>query len=377
MDDIQPEKKLTESSEITGNEWNISLPRSRIHTLEELIEYCEIDLGVWEVERFVANKWEMAAVLGPRGDERIEVTPLFQVKATLKKRAEMVDARKEIEELKALAFQDAPIPPVADSRPASGNMLELNIPDAHFGKLAWAIETGGPNYDTKIAEELFLHAAETLLQRVSHFQFEEVLVVLGNDILQSDDIEGRTTKGTYVDTDTRYQKTFTVVRNVSIRLIERARQVANRVKVIMVPGNHDTLSVWHLGDSLECYFHRYDDVTIENTPRARKYHQFGKVMLMFTHGDKGKKANYPLLMATEEKEMFGATSYREIHTGHLHKTKLDEELGIKVRILPALCPADAWHAEMALVGNLRSAEAYVWNKDEGLIDIAIYTKREE
>jgi hypothetical protein len=92
---------------------------------------------------------------------------------------------------------------------------------------------------------------------------------------------------------------------------------------------------------------------------------------MFTHGDKGKRNDYPLLMATEQPEMFGQTKYREAHTGHTHQTKLDEQHGVRVRVLPALCEADDWHAENAFVGNLRSAEAYVWNKDEGLINIAI------
>lgn len=369
LDDL----KQPESNEMCGNEWNISLPRTRIHTLEELLEYCKVDLVLWEVEKFICNKWESSS---KNEDGDAVVTPLFQIKANLKKRVEIADARKEIEDLKALAFEFAPLPPPV-IRPAndSGNMLELNIPDAHFGKLAWAVETAGPNYDTKIAEELFLEAAETLLARVSHFTFEQIVLVLGNDLLNSDDQEGRTTKGTYVSTDTRYQKTFAVVRNVCIRLLERLRQIAP-VSVIMVKGNHDALSVWHLGDSLECYFRNYADIAIDNSPRARKYHQFGKVMLMLTHGDKGKANDYPLTMATEEPEMFGATKFRECHTGHRHKTKLDEQHGIKVRILPALCPADAWHSENMFVGNLRSAEAYVWNRDEGLLAIAIYTKKD-
>ena len=36
------------------------------------------------------------------------------------------------------------------------------------------------------------------------------------------------------------------------------------------------------GDSLECFFHNYEDVEIENLPRARKYHEFGNVGLMVT-----------------------------------------------------------------------------------------------
>jgi DNA repair exonuclease SbcCD nuclease subunit len=135
----------------------------------------------------------------------------------------------------------------------------------------------------------------------------------------------------------------------------------------MVSGNHDDLSVWHLGDSLECYFSRYSDVEIFNEPTTRKYHEFGNVLLCFTHGDKGKRADYPLLMAAERPEMFGRTKFREIHTGHTHQTKTEEMHGIRVRTIPSLSPADAWHAENGYVGNQRNAEAYLWNRDEGLV----------
>ena len=356
----------SETSEISGDKWTIALPRTNIHTLEQLVEYCEIDLSVWEVERFVANKWDANAGAG-------ETMPLFQIKAFLKKKAEVVAVRKEIEELKELAKSTARSPKYI-ARPAqiSGNMLEINVPDAHFGKLSWGVETGHENYDTKIAQATFMRALETLLDRTKAHKFDEVLFVVGNDLFNSDDIEGRTTKGTSVSTDGRYHKTFYKVRTTIIASIERLRQVAP-VKVVMVSGNHDELSVWHLGDSLECYFHQYKDVEIDNAPRPRKYHQFGNVMLMFTHGDKGKRADYPLLMATENSVMFGATKYREAHTGHTHMTKLDEQHGVRVRVLPALCPPDDWHSEQGFVCNLRNAEAYVWNRNEGLVGIALYS----
>lgn len=358
-----------ETNEIVGDTWNITLPKTRICTLDQLLEYCEVDLSTWDVERFIVNKWEMGA---KNQDDELVVAPLFQVKATLKKRHEIIAIRHEIESLKEDAKKSARTP-VKIVRPVrvTGNMLELNIPDAHFGKLAWPVETGYEPYDSKIAETIYLRAVETLLDRVKGHDFDEILFVVGNDIFNSDDLESRTTKGTVVTTDGRYHKTFYTVRNTIIRVIERLRVIAP-VKVVMVPGNHDNLSVWHLGDSLECWFHKYTDVAIENTPIYRKYHRFGNVMLMFTHGDKGKRQDYPLLMATEKPEMFGATKYREAHTGHTHMTKLDEQHGVRVRVLPALCPPDDWHAENGFVGNLRNAEAYIWNKNEGLVGMAFY-----
>lgn len=358
------------TSEVSGDTWNLSMPKTRIHTLEELLEYCKVDLSIWEVERFVVNKWEMGYV--DRSNNKAAEHPLYQVKATLKKRAEMVAVRKEIERLKAEAKAFAKVPkPIARKVNHSGNMLEINIPDAHFGKLAWGTETMYENYDSIIAEQMYMRALGTLLERVKGYTFDKIVFVVGNDLFNSDNIENQTTKGTVVTTDGRYHKTFWKVRRVITNCIEILRKIAP-VEVLLVPGNHDNLSVWHLGDSLECYFANYNDVTIENEPTPRKYIEWGNVMLLFTHGDKGKKKEYPQLMAQERSEMWGRTKFREIHIGHTHETKVDEKYGVRTRVLPALCPPDDWHSENGLVGNLRNAEAYVWNEREGLINIAVY-----
>ena len=369
-DVIVDKTEPTEVNEISGDEWTISLPKTRIHTLEELLDYCEVDLSIWAVDRFICNKWEVGA---KNSDGNVEVSPLFHVKAFLSRRKEVESIKKEIEALKELAASYPwPSPTFEINGSPSGLMLEVNLPDTHFGKLAWGIETGHANYDVKIAEIVYWEALETLLSRVTHLKFDQILFVVGNDILNSDDIEGRTTAGTYVSSDCRYHKTFVAVRNIMIKAVERLRQNAP-VKIVIVSGNHDQLSCWHLGDSLEMYFRNYRDVEIDNLPRQRKYHKHGQVMLMLTHGHKGKKSDYPLLMATEQPVMFGATKFRECHTGHVHMTKLDEQHGVRVRVLPALCAPDDWLATNGFVGNLRNAEAYIWSDTEGLIGQVFYT----
>jgi hypothetical protein len=375
-DDIINTAKIkdAETSEVTDSTWAISLPKTRIHTLDQLIEYCKVDLSVWLVEKFLVNKWEVGAK-NKGGDLKVE--PLFQVKAFLSKRKDTETVKKELESLKELAKEFPwPVSIVEQKiKKPSGLLLEVNVPDLHIGKLSWGVETGGPNYDVKIAEATFNRALEVLISRVKGYKFDQVLYILGNDLLNSDDIESRTTAGTYVSSDARYHKTFAVARTMTIKAIQRLKQLAP-VKVIPVYGNHDRLSSWHLADSVEMFFTNDSEVTIDNRPRTRKYHQFGKVLLGFTHGDKGKKTDYPLIMATEEPVLFGSSKYREIHTGHLHKSQLDEQHGVRVRILPALCPADDWHSQNGFVGNIRSAEAYIWDREEGLIGIVFHNEKD-
>jgi hypothetical protein len=360
---------LVETNEVSGNKWEITLPKTRIHTLPQLLEHAKVDTSIWKVDRFVVNCWEMGF---KDSNDKPATQPLYQVKATLVRQVEIADAKAELDSLKTAAKQIAKFPKaIIRSKVDSGLMLEVNLPDLHLGKLSWSKETGFGNYDVKIAVQVFRDALEVLIRRVSHFKFEKIVFITGNDLLHSDNMQGTTTSGTPLDNDCRYHKTFVTARNMMIDAVDRLRLIAP-VKVISCPGNHDKLSAWHIADSLECYFHNYDDVEIDNSPRERKYHQFGEVMLMFAHGNTGKKSNYPQIMAAEEKEMWGNTTYREAHTGHIHQVRTEEQYGVRVRTLPALCEPDAWHSANGYVANLRSAEAYVWSKTEGLVTQAFY-----
>jgi hypothetical protein len=146
--------------------------------------------------------------------------------------------------------------------------------------------------------------------------------------------------------------------------------------VKLIPGNHDVMGVYFLGDSLSCLFHATPDVSIDNAPTLRKYYAYGKNAFMFTHGEKGKATDWPLLFATEQPKMFGSSLFREVHVGHIHQTRVTELHGVKIRVSPALCPPDAWHSDNQYVGNVRGAEAMVYHPEDGLVAQAFYTVKE-
>lgn len=365
--------KPSEEHDKKGDSWLISLNRTRIKSLEELVEHCSIDLRVWQVERWVCNKWEVGAK-----DESgsIKTEPLFQVKAWLKRNSDLAFAVNEFEALKEQAKKfSVKVKGLPRPRIPSGNMLEISIPDIHVGKLAWARETGD-NYDTPIAVKRYSEALDSLVARVSGYKLDEIVLVVGNDMFHVDTRSNTTTGGTPQDTDSRYHKVFKIVRKMITEKIKQLREIAP-VRVVVVSGNHDELTSWHLGDSLECTFEGYEDVTIDNEPCARKFHQFGEVMLMWVHGDKGKRSDYPLIMATSERKMWGKTKFSEIHCGHLHTTRVDEFHGARVRILPSLCGTDYWHSANGYTGNVKCAEGFLWNKEQGLLSIGYHTVNED
>lgn len=80
---VPPEMDLKEVFNIEKDRWDITLPRTRIHTLQQLLEFFEVDLETWEAERFIANKWEVGA---KNAKDELVVEPLYQVKAFLRRK---------------------------------------------------------------------------------------------------------------------------------------------------------------------------------------------------------------------------------------------------------------------------------------------------
>src|SRR5208337_411260 len=166
------------------DKWDFTLV-SRIKSLDELVKQFNVDLSIWGVERFICNSWEMGYT---SLDKSAHAFPLYQVKATFALKRNIVAARQEIEDLKKLAQESAHWPvTVVKETLTSGNSLELLIPDLHAGKFAWHKETLHQDYDTPTAISTYERAVQTILNRSKGYVFDEIVLGVGNDLLNSDD----------------------------------------------------------------------------------------------------------------------------------------------------------------------------------------------
>lgn len=248
-------------------------------------------------------------------------------------------------------------------------LLEISPVDLHVGKYAWG-EESGEDYDIEIAERVFTQAIAEIIERAKGYPLDGIVLVVGNDLLQTDSEAGTTTAGTHVDTDSRYIKSFRRARALNSWAIRRCAEVAP-TRVVVVPGNHDSLTAFHIGEVLEAEFHGVPQVEIDNSPRRRKYLRYGVNLIGWTHGNEEKHADLPLIMAQECPREWGETLHREMHLGHLHKMKEtrftagDSFNGVRVRILPSLCSPDAWHYGKGYVHERRACEAYLFSKVRG------------
>ena len=158
---------------------------------------------------------------------------------------------KELKELAKAEMAEVRKPKKTVKLPEGDILVEISCPDLHVGKLAHSTETGRHPYDVKIAISTFNRALDGLIERTKNYPISEILFIVGNDIFNSDSEDNTTTGGTAVDTDGRFFKTFRQTRKMVVQAVERLRQTA-KVQVLIVPGNHDRQTCYHLGDSLEC-----------------------------------------------------------------------------------------------------------------------------
>lgn len=368
-----------ESLTVKGDVMDVRLDGTRIKTLEELLDYCKVDARVWEVERFVVNKWEVGAV--DRSSHTIIVEPLFQVKAVLRKKKDAATLIQVANELVAYVKEEATKlkPPRIVRETASGResaltvAVEVSVPDIHFGKLVEVAECG-EHYDLREAKSIYLAAVENLVSGVLHFDVEEFILPIGNDMFHVDTLANTTTKGTPQDSTGRITTIFTDVFKFLVEEVVYGVLLtySDSVRIVVVPGNHDELSSFFLGECLSARFHNDDRVIVENQPTSRKYLQYGEVMLMYTHGDGIKRDSLPMIMASERPAMWGTSQFRYAVTGHIHQHTVVDYPGVSVTSIPSLAPSDRWHNKSGYVGQSRFAKATAYHKNMGAVGSSIY-----
>lgn len=263
----------------------------------------------------------------------------------LKKEIEEFASKYSREEIKA--YPSPPKDPV---------LYEISLPDIHYGKLH--------DYNLTDIEDQFMSVVNDLVVKASGLEIDKILLPIGNDGMNSEGMRQSTTKGTPQHDSAGWKQTFRGYWNLIVRAIEMLKQVAP-VHVIVVSGNHDYERMYYAGDVIAGWFRNDSSVTVDNSNESRKYFEYGKNMIMFTHGDNEKPADMPLIMATENPEMFARTTNREAHCGHFHKEQVNEYRGVKVRFIPSICPNDEWHKKMGY-DSKRSGQAYIWNRARGL-----------
>jgi hypothetical protein len=341
-------------------------------TLDELLATFGIPADEWDVVECTPNIWQVGSAHPETGE--ILSAPLYQLKARLKRKAP-ASVEKLVAALLDDIRQDTATRVRVRHKPAPVTLgdphaLEIDLFDLHVGKMAWLPETGS-NYDSRLADEAARAALADLIAQAAPYPVDQIILPIGNDFFHSDTLAGTTTAGTVMDRDTRFHLMFRRGRALAEWMVERCAEVAP-VLVPVIPGNHDELTSFLLGEVLGAVFAHDPRVTVDNGPALRKYYRYGRNFIGWSHGNGEPHAKLPQIMAVERPDDWAASVCREFHVGHLHKSKtvqpvtVDDQTGVTVRIIRSLSGTDAWHARNGYVGGTRGAEAFVYRRSGGL-----------
>lgn len=381
-------------------------------SLEDLLAKAHVDLEEWEVDTYEikSNFWDVTmknierdlVYEGNSRDGFVKEIPggitktnkQFYIKVRLKKRIDFTSTQKFrrelIDEIKNFSPNVKSIPRPKEN---SGNLLEVNMPDLHLGKMSWAEETGFKDYDLKIAVSRYWSAFDFLVGKaVKENVIDQIVFVVGNDLFNSDNNHPypMTTKGTPQQDDSRWQKVFRIGRRLIIESIVKLEVIAP-VEVKVVPGNHDFQKSFYLGDVLEVKFENDENVVIDNSPKTRKYFTWGKCLLGFTHGNSRDEGEQRMVNNMHH-EVKGASDYlyKEWHCGDIHHYKEVRQKGTKknidkyaedidgvvIKYLRTLFFNDEWEAKKGFISQ-KGAHCFIWNKDNGNIAEYKYNQYED
>lgn len=305
----------------------------------------------------------------PDGYKVKGVSTLYDAEGERKLEWVKIDAdRKRQEELfremiKALV-SDLPRLPLIDPPEYDEEHLLACYPvgDHHNGMFSWHEETGA-DYDIKIAETILMRAMDYLLSATPASK-HALIPVLG-DFTHHDGYEPVTpTNKNQLDTDSRFPKIIRVALRSIRYLVERAAQKHEIVTLVIIPGNHDPATSIFLMEALANIYEDNPRIKVDTSPALFHYFHFGKCLFGMYHGHRVKLENLPMIMATDQPDMWGKTEFRYWLTGHIHKDSAKDLVGCKVESLRVLASPDAWGTGEGY-RPMRDMKAIVYHKDHG------------
>ena len=237
--------------------------------------------------------------------------------------------------------------------------------DFHWGKHGWKDEVG-ETYNFEEARARLFDKTQALIDRISKAP-EKIFVGAGSDWFHVDNDAGSTTRGTPQDMCASPAEILITGCRLAREHIDLLRQVAP-VEIVMMPGNHDRHSSIALMMYLSAAYEDCPDVTIEVSPKMRRYIPYGNTLLGFTHGDHlSRSTSLPALMANEARKEWGESQHGIWFHGHLHHQTMNEKDGCLILQMPSLAGHDRYHYRAGYTTSTAGLAAYLIDSEEGYI----------
>lgn len=266
----------------------------------------------------------------------------------------------------AIAEAMSNIPAVDPVAPPAVSMDDLmtvyTLADVHIGMMAWGRECG-EDYDTNIATQRVKDWVGRCIAQSP--QSKEAIILDVGDLTHADDTTNRTpASGHVLDVDTRHFRTI----DMTIQAIAFSVDIALRhheiVRVRIMRGNHNPHAYIAIMFALAERYRNEPRVDVIKDPADFFAHTWGRVMLAAHHGDRAKAQGLVLHMADAFPEMWGATRWRYLFSGHLHHHKSQDIGGVTWEQLRAVTSKDAYAAGYPFSAR-SEMQAITYHKERG------------
>lgn len=197
-----------------------------------------------------------------------------------------------------------------------------------------------------------------LLGIIGRQKWDEINIVIGQDMFHNDDMRGRTSSGRQiekVDIPTAWEQAKTIWYNV----IDASLRQSEHVNLIYSIGNHDESLSWSFVQMLKDH---YPQVHVDDELKQRKRIFWNGCFIGLTHGHYMRNRMNDLRgqFTIGFPEEFAKASVREIHTGHLHSEAEGDLYGVMVRRLSRNGEVDKWSDDEGFVGAHRRFMVFEW-----------------
>lgn len=245
-----------------------------------------------------------------------------------------------------------------------GQALVIPMADLHYGERTGAISTGS-EHNCEDSINGYWQIINDIIDRVSDIHFKQIYFTIGGDMLNCDNKQGTTTRGTHQDNDGDIEQFIIDMTNNILSTVELLRTIAP-VHIIYVPGNHDELVSFGIANVLRVYYKFFEDVTVDYSQIPRKYATFGNTLLGFAHKLNTKNINNVLQM--DVREEIGKTTNTVYFLQHYHKEFAVDEGGTDIRILPTISPLSRWAFGEGFVSR-QKCQSFIIDEKYGITDV--------
>lgn len=243
--------------------------------------------------------------------------------------------------------------------------LLIDPADIHVNKLCSAFETS-EEYNSQIAVQRVKDGVSSIIKKSEGFNIDKIILIVGNDVLNTDNAKNTTTKGTSQSTHLLWFDAFLMAKQLYIDIIETLVSIAD-LEIVYNVSNHDEMSGFFLMDSLYSWYNSHKNIEFNRSPSHRKYTTYGKNLIGTTHGDGAKQNDLPLLMCHEASEHWHECKHRYWFTHHVHHKTSKDIMSVQIESLRSPSPADSWHHKSGYQHSPLAIEGFLFHKTHGQV----------